>query len=175
VQKTRISIVFDKLNYLIDDFAKTEQVISENYKPNKSPFSVGAILSSAVDMMMLDNVDEKILVENLTKKKLHVDLGLFALAIKNLLDNGLKYSTNGKVNVKEENDAIVISTIGNKLSRPLEEYFKPFHNDTTAKNHGMGLGLYIVHTIAKIHEMKLEYDYLDGINTFKIKYNKLLA
>jgi len=170
IQKNRISIIFDKLNQQINDFAKTEQVISQNYKVNMSFFSIGAILNSAVDMMMLDNADEKIIVENISQKKLKVDLGLFALAIKNLLDNGLKYSTDGIVHVQEETDALCISTVGDKLSRPLEEYFKPFHNDTKAKNHGMGLGLYIVHSIAKMHSMNLEYKYSNGLNIFKIKY-----
>jgi len=170
VQKTRISTIFDKLNQQIDDFAKTEQVISQNYKANMSFFSIGAILNSAVDMMMLDNADKKIVVKNISQKKLQVDLGLFALAIKNLIDNGLKYSTDGIVHVKEEPDALCVSTVGEKLSRPLEEYFKPFHNDTKAKNHGMGLGLYIVHSIAKIHSMKLQYEHSNGFNIFKIKY-----
>ena len=123
--------------------------------------------------MMLEDAEAKIKVENISDKKLHVDLELFALAIKNLLDNGIKYSINKKVHVREEEGYLIISNLGEELKKPLVEYFKPFHNDTKDKNHGMGLGLYIVYSIAKIHGMSLEYEYQkeEGINIFKIRYS----
>lgn len=173
VQNERMSLIFDKLNFLINDFAKIEQVISQNYILHQNPFSIGSILNSAIDMMMLEDAEAKIKVENISDKKLHVDLELFALAIKNLLDNGIKYSINKKVHVREEEGYLIISNLGEELKKPLVEYFKPFHNDTKDKNHGMGLGLYIVYSIAKIHGMSLEYEYQkeEGINIFKIRYS----
>jgi two-component system OmpR family sensor kinase len=170
VQKDRISLVFDKLNFLINDFAKVEQVISQNYAISKQPFSLGAILKNAVDMMMLDKEDEKIEVKNISNTKLNVDLDLFSLAVKNLIDNGIKYSQDKKVIVQEEKNRLLIISIGEKLAKPLEEYFKPFHNETQSKNHGMGLGLYIVHSITQIHKMKLDYTYEDGKNIFIISF-----
>lgn len=170
VQKERMSTIFDKLNYLINDFSKIEQVISQNYTLNKSPYSMGAILSNAIDFMMLDNVDDKIDVENLSAKKLHVDLELFSLAVKNLIDNALKYSSNKKVCIQEEEEKVSFSSVGEKLPKPLHEYFKPFHNDTSTKNHGMGLGLYIVHTILEMHGMHLEYHHENHVNIFSILF-----
>lgn len=170
VQQDRISTIFDKLNFLIDDFAKTEQVLSKNYNVHMSPFSIGSILNRAVDMMMLDHAEDKIIVEKLSQKKLHVDMELFSLAIKNLLDNGIKYSTDGKVHVREDENMLVIESTGNKLSKPLVEYFKPFHDDTKLKNHGMGLGLYIVNSIIEIHGMTLDYQYTNKINSFIIEF-----
>jgi two-component system OmpR family sensor kinase len=170
VQQQRISMIFDKLNFLINDFAKIEQVISHNYVTHMSFFSIGSVLKSAIDMMMLENPDKKITVENISNQKLRVDLELFALAIKNLLDNGIKYSVDKKVHVSQREDALIVSSKGEKLAKPLEEYFKPFHNDTKAKNHGMGLGLYIVHSIAKMHNVSLEYEYKKGINSFSLHF-----
>jgi len=34
----------------------------------------------------------------------------------------------------------------------------------------MGLGLYIVYSIIKMHKMKFDYFYEDELNTFKIKF-----
>ena len=59
---------------------------------------------------------------------------------------------------------------GNYLPKPLETYFKPFHNDTQLKNHGMGLGLYIVKSILDMHGFIFEYEHKNRSNIFKIIY-----
>lgn len=170
VQKDRISIIFNKLNYLIDDFAKTEQVISQNYSIQKHSNSISGIVDSAIEMMMIDKVKDKISIKVTDDKKIDVDLELFALALKNLIDNGIKYSKDHKVIVEEKENSLFIVSEGAKLLQPLEEYFKPFHNETKKKNHGMGLGLYIVNSILEMHGMSLFYRYDLGINTFQIKF-----
>ena len=94
------------------------------------------------------------------------------MALKNLIDNGIKYSSDSKVLIKEQENTFLIISNGLELPKPLEEYFKPFHNDTKNINHGMGLGLYIVHSILKMHQMHLEYKYINGQNTFTIFLKK---
>lgn len=167
-QKDRMVSIFDKLNLLINDFSKIEEIVSKNYNVNKYKTSLNLTIEKAIDMMMLDNPKNKIEYEKFTKKIIKVDLELFALAIKNLLDNGVKYSNDKKVKIQEKENTLFIISKGNKLSRPLNEYFEAYHNETQAKNHGMGLGLYIVHEILKMHKMKLSYEYIDGNNIFKI-------
>ena len=119
-------------------------------------------------MMMLDYHQNKIEIENISDLQVKVDLDLFSLAIKNLLDNGVKYSIDKKVKITQENNEILIISNGEKLQKPLEEYFKPYHNDTSNKNHGMGLGFYIVSEILNIHDMNLEYEHIEDKNIFKI-------
>ena len=167
-QKDRMINIFDKLNLLINDFSKTEQIVSKDYKINKHSISLNNILKISIDMMMLDNLQNKIQMENISKLQVKVDLDLFALAIKNLLDNGIKYSSDKKVKIIQENNELSIISNGAKLQKPIEEYFKPYHNDTSNKNHGMGLGFYIVSEILTIHKMKLEYVYTETTNIFKI-------
>lgn len=171
IQKNRISTIFDKLNFLIDDFAKTEQVISKNYKIHKNPYSLGSILNNAKHMLMRDDIESNIRVSKLSDQKLLVDIDLFSLALKNLLDNALKYSTDTKVEILEENNSLIINSHGKELPKPLDDYFKPFHNDTKQKNHGMGLGLYIVNSIIEMHGMKLNYRYKNEINSFIIQFS----
>ena len=168
-QKNRMIAVFEKLNFLINDFAKVEQVVSKNYSPNIHGFSIKSILQNSIESLMLDNTGN-ITLENITDKKLDVDLELFSMAVKNLLDNGLKYSLDKKIIVKQEDNQLLFISSGSKLPKPLIEYFKPFHNETKAKNHGMGLGLYIVRSILDIHKFSFEYEYKDDNNIFSIGF-----
>tara|TARA_B100001063_G_scaffold87952_1_gene81796 strand:- start:4192 stop:5319 length:1128 start_codon:yes stop_codon:yes gene_type:complete len=167
-QKDRMISIFDKLNLLINDFSKIEEIVSKSYTINKYKTSLDLSIEKAIDMMMLDNPKNKIMYEDISKKPLKVDLELFALAIKNLLDNGIKYSLDKKVKIIEKENELHIISKGNKLQKPLEDYFQAYHNETQAKNHGMGLGLYIVHEILKMHKMKLSYEFKEDNNIFKI-------
>lgn len=168
-QKNRMTTIFEKLNFLINDFAKVEQVISKNYTINISSHKTSSIIKNSIDMLMLDN-EESISIKVSTNKSLKADYELLSLAIKNLLDNGLKYSQNKEVIIEEKDNCVEIISKGEKLEKNLEEYFKPFHNDTSNKNHGMGLGLYIVYSILELHNYKFQYEYNKGLNTFRIVF-----
>jgi len=166
-QKKRIITIFEKLNLLINDFAKVEQIVSNNYSLNMYASNMGLIVNKAIDMLMLDTL-ENIVIQKNTERTFMADQELFALAIKNLLDNALKYSFENKVTVVINEESISFISKGEPLAKDLEEYYKPFHNETENKNHGMGLGIYIVHSILKLHNMKLEYRYQDQNNIFSI-------
>ena len=166
-QKGRIITIFEKLNSLIDDFAKVEQVVSENYEPIMHHYSMNKIISNATEMLLSDTIDN-IILQDISDKKVYVDFDLFSLAIKNLIDNGLKYSKDKKVILKQESNQLLVISNGKKLEKPLSEYYKPFHTDIKNKNHGMGLGLYIVHSIVQMQNMHLKYIYKENQNYFKI-------
>ncbi len=170
-QKDRVSLVFDKLNFIVNDFAKIEQIVSKNVDIKKYNYYVKEVIDRGIEMLMIENPQDKIMIESLPEKKVNIDIDLCAMAVKNLLDNGLKYSSDKKVIIKSENDNLCFISKGDPLKRPLEEYFQPFHRDTKAKNHGMGLGLYIVKSILEIHNLSLKYEYQNGFNRFKIVEN----
>ena len=129
-QKDRMISIFDKLNFLINDFSNIEQIVSKNYKINKFPISIDKILEKSIDMMMLENPQKKIEIENISNILIKVDLDLFALALKNLLDNGVKYSSDKKVKIIQKDNEILIISNGDKLQKPLEEYFKGTSKNT---------------------------------------------
>jgi signal transduction histidine kinase len=168
-QRNRLVEIFDKLGVLIDDFAKVEQVVSNNYQTHKTQHTTSSLIRDSIDMLMLEDT-RNIEIENSEPQTINVDRELFAMAMKNLIDNGLKYSKDKKVLIQSDTDRVSIISTGQALSFPLEHYYKPFHNDTSNKNHGMGLGLYIVYSIVSIHGMRLEYRYEDGKNIFTILF-----
>lgn len=169
-QKQRMADIFEKLNFLIDDFAKIETIVSKNYKANLQNYTVDEILQSSFDMLLLDNYEQKIKKDFKCDDSFKVDIDLMAMAVKNILDNGIEYSPNHIVKVEYKNNELLFISSGKKLPRPLNEYFEPFHNDTINKNHGMGLGLYIVYSIVLIHGFSLKYIYENNQNIFKIVF-----
>jgi len=163
--RERIHNIFERLNMLIDEFAKVEKITSNNFDFNKKPYKMTDLFESSMDMLMIDNPQKFITVEIEKDYQVEVDFELFSLVIKNLLDNALKYSHNKQITVIISEAGIEIMNQGEKLNEPLENYYKPFH---TSKK-GLGLGLYIVKSILDIHEMKLDYLYKEGANWFRIR------
>ena len=163
--KARLHSIFERLNLLIDEFAKIEKITSKNFELHMHPYKMSDLLEASTDMLMIENPSRLITVEIKKDYILQADFELFTLVIKNLLDNAIKYSTNKQITVVIDTDRIDIINPGEGLTEPLENYFKPFH---TSKN-SLGLGIYIVKSILDIHHRVLEYDHKDGLNIFTIR------
>ncbi len=162
--KARMHSIFERLNLLIDEFAKIEKITSKNFKLDIKPYKISDLIEASIDILMLENSKDYIEVQLLEDYQIEVDFELFTLVIKNMLDNAIKYSIDKKVLIQINNHKLAIVNKGEKLNEPLENYFKPFH---TSKK-GLGLGLYIVKSILDIHKKELRYEYEDDKNIFII-------
>jgi len=162
--KARLHSIFERLNLLIDEFAKIEKITSKNFELNMLPYKMSDLVEASIDLLMVENPKHLISLEIEKDYTVNVDFELYTLVLKNLLDNGIKYSTNKHITVIINDGKLEISNQGEILSEPLENYYKPFH---TSKK-GLGLGLYIVKSILDIHSKELHYRYENGINTFCI-------
>ena len=162
--KARMHSIFERLNLLIDEFAKIEKITSKNFKLDIKPYKISDLIEASIDILMLENSKDYIEVQLLEDYQIEVDFELFTLVIKNMLDNAIKYSKDKKVLIQINNHKLAIVNKGEKLNEPLENYFKPFH---TSKK-GLGLGLYIVKSILDIHKKELRYEYEDDKNIFII-------
>ena len=163
--KARMHSIFERLNLLIDEFAKIEKITSKNFDLVLKPYKMSDLVDASIDMLMIDHPQRLITIEIEEDYLAEVDFELFTLVIKNLLDNALKYSTDKHVTVIISAQGLEIMNTGEQLKEPLENYFKPFH---TSKK-GLGLGLYIVKSILDIHQMHLDYLYTEGANWFRIR------
>jgi len=172
-QKDRLVTIFERMNTLIDDFSKVERVISHNYVLKKEVHIIPNIIRNADSFLMLDELNNQINFEIKTDTKIEVDFELMSMVIKNLMDNALKYSVDKKVTIKEKENELLFISRGNPLKMSLNDYFKPFHNDITSKNQGMGLGLYIVKAVLDIHGMGFKHKYKDAHNIFTITFNNI--
>ena len=169
--KSRLIAIFERLDMLINEFGKIEQLLSKNYALNYQESYFSNILEQARDMLMLDKFEEKVSVDIRQDILLRVDFGLFSLAIKNLIDNALKYADDKKAQVICDIDGIVVRNLGQPLQNPIEYYMQAFIREKGSKSSGMGLGLYIIDHICRMHKFSLKYSYEDGFHSFKICTN----
>ena len=170
-QKERLVNVFERLEILINEFAKIEQLLSKSYSLNYQDYHFSLILEQVKDMSMLDNWDELINTDIECDAVINVDFGLFALAIKNLIDNALKYSSDKKVRIICDENKISVANRGAALAKSFEHYKQAFIRNKDEKATGMGLGLYIIDKICELHKFRFEYNYSDGTHYFSIVFS----
>lgn len=169
--KERLCNVFDRLNHLINEFAKIEELSSRNYCLNKQDCVFKDVLEKVFAMLLLDKAqinDLFILPEE--NYLLRCDFEMFALALKNLLDNALKYKTKGKVEIAIKENDLLVMNFGAPLPYSLKDHIQPFFKDEKSnKNGGLGLGIYIVKSTLEAQCLELEYKHKDNCNIFIIK------
>ncbi|MEA2110479.1 MAG: ArsS family sensor histidine kinase [Campylobacterota bacterium] len=154
--KERYGNIFERLESLINEFALIEEVTSGFTHLQKKEYRLIDLVDGAIDMAMIEHDD--VTVEVNANYKVITDFRLFSTAIKNMIDNALKYSPNHKVKVITEDNEIVFENHGAQLSHPLSFYVEPFTKEQPAKS-SFGLGLYLVDAILKSHNMLMAYEH----------------
>ncbi len=159
---------FDRMNELINELAEVERVAMQNFTPDIKETSLMEIVTKAQELLM---TDKKRVVVDFEDFELKTDAKLFALAIKNLLDNGIKYSSDKTVKITANDGSISITSKGAELKHPLSFYIEPFSQEEK-RSSGFGLGLYIVNSILEKLHFKFSYRYINSENIFTIKTRK---
>ncbi len=164
INKELLKRVFYRLEHLIDEFAQIERFLSLKESINIQSYFLDDLIDSAIDISFCE--EEKV-VKEYENIKLNIDFKLFIIALKNLIDNGIKYSKNQKVTIKTKDDTILFINEAPRLKYPLENYFEPSYNQDSNK---LSLGIYIANHILKSNGFKLDYEYKDNKNIFKVIY-----
>ena len=103
---------------------------------------------------------------------IEADETLISIAISNIIENALKYSSKD-IFIKITKDSISITDFGIGISKEdLEQIDKKFYRASSNEwNNSLGLGLFIVKSILKLHNFELEI--ISNVNrgsTFRIHY-----
>lgn len=170
-QKLRLTSVFERLNALIDEFAKIEQLSSKNYNLKKSEFFLNDLMQAVQKMLLIDNAENNPIHNKAPNEIIKADFELFCLTVKNLIDNGIKYSFDGKVEVESNGLDLIISNHGNALKMEFEEYFKPYFKDSAKPNsQGFGLGMYIIKNTLDAQNFSISYRHEEDEKGTKTNY-----
>ena len=162
-QRDRFSSIFGRLESLVTEFALIEEVTSVDDRTDFKEYRLVDIIDGAIDMAMIDRSSVTIEVD--ATYKINANFRLYTTAIKNMIDNGIKYSLDAHVKILIIDDELCFESTGECIKHPLQYYIEPFTKDNPSKN-SFGLGLYLVDSILKAHNKVLAHEYEKGINRF---------
>ncbi len=162
-QRDRFSSIFGRLECLVNEFAMIEEVTSLRDKTEFKEYRIVDVIDGAIDMAMVER--DKVEIDLDTSLKITVNYRLYTTAIKNMIDNAIKYSPDKKIKIRMVDGELYFESKGECLKYPLKFYIEPFTKENPSKN-SFGLGLYLVDSILKAHNQVLAHEYEDGMNRF---------
>lgn len=168
-KKEPLERVFTRLESLLGEMVKVEKLTSNEWIVDKKEYRLVDVLDHARDLLMSDTSRLKVNA-NSEAPIVCVDFELFATALKNLLDNALKYSV-GEVEVSIDDKQIGVCSFGEKLHQERLDFSKAFNRETEGAPNGLGLGLYIANAIITKHGFALNYLHVKGQNCFVIVFD----
>ncbi len=172
-KKEILSGVFRRLETLVNELLTAESIAVGEVKLRKEDVALTELVDRALSLLLQDR--ELVEIDIPRDVKVKVDPDMFAVALKNLIDNGLKFSSDGKVRILFEKKRLKIVNAGDRVSIPEEYMFEPFSKEVSERNrNGLGLGLYIVKYILEMHGVEIGYRYEEGKNIFELNLEKVL-
>ena len=168
--KTRENLqrAFKRMDDIIKELATVEKLTSKNTMIYKEEANFSDIYKKTLEIMMIN--PEKITTK-IKDFRLNVDNYMMSIALKNLIDNAIKFSKDKKAIINANKKHIEIISLGEPLKNELSYYTEAFSQEEK-RSDGFGLGLYIVKTITSLHGFKLEYKYENNQNFFIINMSK---
>ncbi len=143
-----------RLSELIDRLYLITKIENKKLKINKEHFRLDKAIKEVAE-----SFDEKRIKLNLIPLNVKADKNLIQIVIYNLISNALKYSKNEiNVNLNEKYFEVIDKGIGidkKNLALIKEKFFRVAKNDW---DNSLGLGLYIVEKILKLHNTHLEIE-----------------
>jgi two-component system OmpR family sensor kinase len=163
----------EHIDELTNELLELERLNSKNLVMNIEKHSIETILANALSKMIIEN-EEDIEVKVIDLFDCEVDINYLSIAIKNLIDNALKYKNSGKVEIVVDTNILEVKNYGEKLDKNLEYYMDTFTQQDNSRNiKGYGLGLNIVKRVLEHHNFTLEYHYENNQNIFRIIFSKI--
>jgi two-component system OmpR family sensor kinase len=162
-QIDRFSSIFGRLECLVNEFALIEEVTSLDDRTDFKEYRLVDMIDGAIDIAMVER--ESISIDVDASVKMMANYRLYTTAIKNMIDNAIKYSPDEHVKILMIDNELSFESKGECLANTLDYYIEPFTKDNPSKN-SFGLGLYLVDSILKAHDKVLAHEYENGVNRF---------
>lgn len=164
--RSTLEELFEQMQGHLNDLARVESLTTRHLELDRRPYACADVLDQAIDLLGLEGSALEISVDACT---IRVDFNLFAYALKNLIDNALKYASKKPITVEFEGGCFRVINYGEPFKEHFAHYLKAYQRDMSQHAlEGMGLGLYIVNEIVTRHDCSLDYAYEDGRHHFMI-------
>ncbi|MFV7789482.1 ATP-binding protein [Aliarcobacter lanthieri] len=161
----------NKMSQIIDKLRLTLKLQEQKQELILTSNSIKKILENCISDLKVKYKDREVKIIG-SDISLKIDETLFSIAISNLIENALKYSSEDiLVEISENSIAIIDKGIG--ISKEdLEKIKKKFYRVSNNEwNNSLGLGLFIVQSIIKLHNFRLEIESQSGIGSKFIIYH----
>jgi len=144
-----------KISYMIDRLSMAIKLESNSLKPKYSTFDIRQVISEARDILLQKYKDRDIIVE-VENLEIKADKVMFENLFVNLMENALKYSEED-IHVGLKEGFINVSDKGIGINEDdIAKLTKRFYRvDTLTWDNSIGVGLYIVKYILKLHGISL--------------------
>lgn len=159
----------DEIDEMTNELLYIEKLNANQQQLNIQKFDCETLITTSLSKLFMDDEGsvDVFIESNFT---ICADLNYLSIALKNLIDNALKYSVEKPVYIIVKDKKIIVKNRGEKLEKPLEFYCEDFTQGDNSRNQkGYGLGLSLVKRILDKHRFNLSYSYEDEFNLFTIE------
>ena len=167
--KKLLKKALEQMDDMTNELLYIEKLNANQYSLKLVSFNVETLLSEALSKLLIE--DETLI--NISVKsnfEIKADLNYLSIAVKNIIDNALKYSLEKPILIEVEDNEILIKSKGEKLEKSLDFYCEAFsQGDDSREQKGYGLGLNLVKQILDKHHYELSYFYENEYNVFVIQ------
>lgn len=164
----------ENINNVFVDIEKLTSKLLQREKLNfatlkLSRFKVSTLILESLSKLSIDD-ESKVILDIEGDFDIRGDKYYLTIALKNLIDNAMKYADEYPIQIRSQDNTLYIENIAKKLSNDLIYYIQPFTREPNQQL-GHGLGLNIVNKIVAMHDFKLGYKYKHPYNIFYISFN----
>ncbi len=147
-----------KISSMIDRLALAIKLENENFSPSFTKFKLKPLLEDVRETLLQKYKDREIII-NVPEVTLKADRTMFDNLMTNLIENALKYSEDEVIISLNENRLEVLDYGIGINQENIENITKRFFRvDALSWDNSIGVGLYIVKYILKLHNSYLEIE-----------------
>jgi signal transduction histidine kinase len=148
----------NKISIMIDRLSLAVKIENENLTLQKSEFEIKPLLNYVKDTLLQKYRDREIVIDA-DDIKIKADKTMMENLLINLTENALKYSEDEVIiRVRDEKLEVIDQGIGIKEENLKKITDRFFRVDTLKWDNSIGVGLYIVKYILKLHKTQLKID-----------------
>ena len=162
-----------KLSELIDTLRLSLKLDSKQHSLQLSNFNLYDLLEECVENIQINYTGRKIIIEGAKDTEIKADRTMLSIVFSNLMENAIKYSEDEVYINFDQNEIAFIDTGIGISKRDLENITSKFYRvHKNSWNNSLGLGLFLVDNIIKLHSFKLDIKSVENEgSTFTIYFS----